>query len=101
MSERTNKDFRRAAEAWLRICLEMEAPHGAKTFAAFLFLHFNWERWRDTGVLDAGGHDGENGGLGFRAIRRGTRLNRYPTGKGANWVEILAFDYGTYEQCLM
>jgi hypothetical protein len=53
----------------------MEAPHGAKTFAAFLFLHFNWERWRDTGVLDAGGHDGENGGLGFRAIRRGTRLN--------------------------
>jgi hypothetical protein len=71
---RNNREFRRAGEAWLRACLEGPHIHSAKTLAAYLFLHFNYQRWRETGVLDAGGQGGEFGGLGFRRISEGTFL---------------------------
>src|SRR5262249_10337669 len=71
---RNNREFRRAGEAWLRACLEGPHIHSAKTLATYLFLHFNYQRWRETGVLDAGGQGGEFGGLGFRRISEGTSL---------------------------
>jgi len=71
---RNNREFRRAGEAWLRACLEGPHIHSAKTLATYLFLHFNYQRWRETGVLDAGGQGGEFGGLGFRRISEGTSM---------------------------
>ena len=65
----------------------MRLPHSAKVLGACLFLHFNYQRWRETGVLDAGGQEVGYGGLGFRKISEETGLPHSSIDRAAKALE--------------
>jgi hypothetical protein len=49
-------------------------PMSAKVLASAMAMHFNYERWKVAGNLDAGGQGGTYGGLGFRRLGEETRM---------------------------
>jgi hypothetical protein len=87
--KRSTADFHRTRQAWVSSILASKLlPMSAKVLAASMAMHFNYERWKQTGSLDAGGQSGPCGGLGFRRLAAATNMSHQTISRAQRALEV-------------
>jgi hypothetical protein len=73
--KRNAAGFHRARQAWSpQVNASTTLSSVTKVFASALMWHFKSNRWKATGVLDAGGQSDWGGGIGYRRLQEETNL---------------------------